>query len=68
MLVLSRRRNESILIGQAGDVLDGPIVVMVTDLRGDKARLGIQAPRRIQVHRQEVYAALQREHRRARGN
>ncbi len=68
MLVLSRRRNESILIGQAGDVLDGPIVVMVTDLRGDKARLGIQAPRRIQVHRQEVYAALQREHRRAKGN
>lgn len=68
MLVLSRRCNESILIGQAGDVLDGPIVVMVTDLRGDKARLGIAAPRRIQVHRQEVYAALQREHRRARGN
>lgn len=68
MLVLSRRCNESILIGQAGDVLDGPIVVMVTDLRGDKARIGIQAPRRIQVHRQEVYAAIQREHRRASGN
>lgn len=68
MLVLSRRCNESITIGQAGDVLDGPIVVMVTDIRGDKARIGIEAPRRIQIHRQEVFAALQREHRRCSGD
>lgn len=54
MLVLSRQRDESIIIGD-------DIVVTVVDIRGDKVRLGIQAPMEIPVHRQEVYEAIQRE-------
>jgi len=48
MLVLSRKTNESIVIGEN-------IVVTVVDIRGDKVRLGIQAPREVSVHRREVY-------------
>lgn len=58
MLVLSRQRDESIIIGDN-------IVVTVVDVRGDKVRLGIEAPTEIPVHRQEVYEAIQRENRRA---
>ncbi len=58
MLVLSRRRDESIMIGDN-------IVVTVVDIRGDKVRLGINAPKEIPVHRQEVYEAIQRENRSA---
>jgi carbon storage regulator len=58
MLVLSRQRDESIIIGDN-------IVVTVVDVRGDKVRLGIEAPREISVHRREVYEAIQRENRRA---
>lgn len=54
MLVLSRQRDESIVIGD-------DIVVTVVDIRGDKVRLGIEAPKTITVHRQEVYEAIQRE-------
>ena len=54
MLVLSRQRDESIIIGDN-------IVITVVDIRGDKVRLGIEAPREIPVHRQEVYDAIQRE-------
>ena len=54
MLVLSRKKNESI-------VIDENIVITVVDVRGDKVRLGIQAPTEISVHRLEVYEALQRE-------
>ncbi len=54
MLVLSRHRDESIIIGDN-------IVVTVVDVRGDKVRLGIDAPKEIPVHRQEVYEAIQRE-------
>lgn len=54
MLVLSRQRNESIIIGDN-------VVVTVVDIRGDKVRIGIQAPKEIPVHRQEVYEAIQRE-------
>jgi carbon storage regulator len=54
MLVLSRHRDESIMIGDN-------IVITVVDIRGDKVRLGIQAPTEIPVHRQEVYEAIQRE-------
>ena len=54
MLVLSRHRDESIIIGDN-------IVVTVVDVRGDKVRLGIDAPTEIPVHRQEVYEAIQRE-------
>ncbi|MGE3314032.1 MAG: carbon storage regulator CsrA [Planctomycetaceae bacterium] len=54
MLVLSRQRDESIIIGDN-------IVITVVDIRGDKVRLGIEAPTEIPVHRQEVYEAIQRE-------
>ena len=58
MLVLSRQRDESIIIGDN-------IVVTIVDIRGDKVRLGINAPTEIPVHRQEVYEAIQRENLRA---
>ncbi|MEN0110510.1 MAG: carbon storage regulator CsrA [Planctomycetota bacterium] len=58
MLVLSRQRDESIIIGDN-------VVVTVVDVRGDKVRLGIDAPVEIPVHRREVYEAIQRENRRA---
>ena len=58
MLVLSRQRDESIMIGDN-------IVVTIVDVRGDKVRLGIEAPTEIPVHRQEVYEAIQRENRSA---
>lgn len=54
MLVLSRHRDESIMIGD-------DVVITIVDIRGDKVRLGIQAPTEIPVHRQEVYEAIQRE-------
>lgn len=60
MLVLTRKRNESIIIGDN-------IVITVVDIRGDKVRLGIQAPTEIPVHRQEVYEAIQRENLQAGG-
>jgi carbon storage regulator len=58
MLVLSRQRDESIIIGDN-------IVVTIVDIRGDKVRLGIDAPTEIPVHRREVYEAIQRENRAA---
>lgn len=58
MLVLSRHRDESIIIGD-------DIIVTIVDIRGDKVRLGIDAPPAIPVHRQEVYEAIQREKREA---
>lgn len=58
MLVLSRQRDESIMIGDN-------IVVTIVDIRGDKVRLGINAPAEVPVHRQEVYEAIQRENLRA---
>ncbi len=58
MLVLSRQRDESIIIGDN-------IIITVVDIRGDKVRLGIEAPSEIPVHRREVYEAIQRENRRA---
>ena len=54
MLVLSRQRDETIMIGD-------DIEITVVDIRGDKVRLGINAPRSVQVHRKEVYEAIQRE-------
>lgn len=54
MLVLSRYRDESIIIGN-------DIVITVVDIRGDKVRLGISAPTAISVHREEVYNAIQRD-------
>ena len=54
MLVLSRKRNEQIVIAEN-------IVITVVDIRGDKVRLGIEAPKSVPVHRKEVYEAIQRE-------
>ncbi|MFP4143721.1 MAG: carbon storage regulator CsrA [Phycisphaeraceae bacterium] len=54
MLVLSRQRDETIMIGDE-------IEITVVDIRGDKVRLGITAPRQIQVHRKEVYDSIKRE-------
>lgn len=53
MLVLSRKKNESIII-------NNDITIVVVEIRGDKVRLGIDAPREVTVHRQEVYQAIQR--------
>ena len=58
MLVLSRHRDESIMIGD-------DVVITIVDIRGDKVRLGIDAPQHIPVHRQEVYDAIQRENQKA---
>lgn len=54
MLVLSRKANQRIMIGK-------DIVVTVVDIRGDKVRLGIEAPQDVAVHREEVYLAIQRQ-------
>ena len=62
MLVLSRQRDESIMIGDN-------VVITIVDIRGDKVRLGIDAPNEIPVHRQEVYEAIKRDGRHpGRGN
>lgn len=58
MLVLSRQRDETIMIGD-------DIEITVVDVRGDKVRLGITAPTRIAVHRKEVYDAIRAENQRA---
>ena len=54
MLVLSRKRNESI-------VINDNVTVTIVDIRGDKVRVGIEAPKEIPVHRLEIYDAIQRE-------
>jgi carbon storage regulator len=54
MLVLSRHKDESIMIGD-------DISIMVVEIRGDKVRLGIDAPNEVPVHRREVYEAIRRE-------
>lgn len=54
MLVLSRQRDQTIMIGDE-------IEITVVDIRGDKVRLGINAPPEIPVHRKEVYDAIKRE-------
>lgn len=55
MLVLSRKKNEQIIIG------DGEIVIAVVEIRGNKVRLGIEAPKELPVHRKEVYDAIRRQ-------
>ncbi len=54
MLVLSRKKNESIIIGDN-------IEIVIVDVKGDQVKIGIKAPRNITVHRAEVYAEIQRE-------
>ncbi len=54
MLVLTRKKNEVIVIGDN-------ITITVVEIRGDKVRIGIDAPKEVTVHRMEVHAAIQRE-------
>lgn len=54
MLVLSRKKNESI-------VINDDITIVVVEIRGDKVRLGIEAPKEVPVHRREVFDAINRE-------
>ena len=54
MLVLSRKKNESIVIGK-----DAEITIVVVEIRGDKVRLGVEAPKEVPVHRREVFDAIQ---------
>ncbi len=54
MLVLSRKKNESI-------VINNDITIVVVEIRGDKVRLGVEAPKEVPVHRQEVYNAIHRD-------
>jgi|SRR5947209_8349972 len=58
MLVLTRHKDETIMIGD-------DIEVTVVDIRGDKVRIGINAPKEVSVHRKEVYEAIRRENRAA---
>jgi carbon storage regulator len=58
MLVLSRQRDETIMIGD-------DIELTVVDIRGDKVRLGIKAPSHVAVHRKEIYDAIKRENQQA---
>ncbi len=52
MLVLSRKKNESI-------VINNEITIVVVEIRGDKVRLGVEAPKEVPVHRREVFDAIQ---------
>jgi len=54
MLVLSRQKDESIMVGEK-------VEITIVDVRGDKVRLGIDAPRNIAVHRKEIFIAIQKE-------
>jgi len=58
MLVLTRKVNQSIMIGDQ-------IKVVVVDVRGDQVKLGIEAPKTISVHREEIYSEIQEENKRA---
>lgn len=58
MLVLSRQRDETIMIGD-------DVELTIVDIRGDKVRLGIKAPSHVAVHRKEVYDAIKRENEQA---
>ena len=60
MLVLTRRPNQSIVIGR-------DVVITILEVRGDQVRVGIKAPREVTVHREEVYAEIRRENQRASG-
>lgn len=54
MLVLSRKKNERIVIGEN-------VVITVVEVRGDRVRLGIEAPQEVPIHRSEVHAAIRKE-------
>lgn len=61
MLVLSRKKNESI-------VINDDITIVVVEIRGDKVRLGVEAPKEVPVHRREVYDAIKRSENEQRGS
>ncbi|MBN1467474.1 MAG: carbon storage regulator CsrA [Fusobacteriaceae bacterium] len=58
MLVLSRKKNESIMIGD-------DIEIVVVEIKGDQVKLGVKAPKNITVHRAEVYEEIQQENKKA---
>ena len=60
MLVLSRKKNESIIIND-------DITIVVVEIRGDKVRLGVEAPKEVPVHRNEVYEAIRRNQQKTEG-
>ena len=57
MLVLTRQRGEKI-------VVDGNIIITIIEVRGDRVRIGIEAPRDVSVHREEIYNEIQRDNQR----
>ncbi len=61
MLVLARKLNESIFIGDE-------VEVVVVDIRGDQIKLGVRAPRAMSVHRAEVYRGIQEQNKKAAAN
>lgn len=58
MLVLSRKKNESIIIGD-------DVEIVIVDIKGDQVKVGIKAPRKVSVHRAEVYEEIQAENKKA---
>ena len=54
MLIIGRKRNEKIRLGEKGE-----ITIMIVDIRGDQVQIGIDAPRSIPVHREEIYDEIQ---------
>jgi carbon storage regulator len=54
MLVLSRKRDESIIIGD-------DVVITVVDIKGEQVKIGVSAPKNVSIHRKEVYEAIQQE-------
>ena len=61
MLVLTRKLNESIMIGD-------DVKITIVDVKGDQVKLGITAPRQVAVHREEVYREIQKENQLAAGS
>ena len=57
MLVLSRQRDETIVIGDGDDKIE----ITIVDIRGEKVRLGISAPSDVSVHRKEIYEAIHKD-------
>jgi carbon storage regulator len=58
MLVLSRKRDESIIIGD-------DVVITVVDIKGEQVKIGVSAPKTVSIHRKEVYEAIQEENKQA---
>lgn len=61
MLALSRKKGESIIIGD-------DIEIKILEISGDKVRIGIEAPKEVSIHRQEIYLQIQEENKEAAGN